>query len=308
METFEVICPVYNERQAIPVFVDRIAKVFDGLRARYACRLLFIDNCSQDGSLDVLRELAVRFDWIEFIEMSRNFGYQVSVECGLRNSVGDITGIVDVDCEDPPELFAEFLGLIESGYDVVYGERTDREEVLLLKLVRKLYYRLTRAAADERFLLDMAEFCAMRKSVREAVNRDATSFPFIRASIGRVGFDIKNVPYKRSKRAVGKTHYNFFGMWVFGFAGVLSSGTLWLRLPAYVFPFWILFSCVLAWFAVVDSSRGALALLAFFGFGFLGFVAVGLALYTARIYKNGLQRPNYYVNIRKSLLKGRGIV
>ena len=240
--------------------------------------------------------------------MSRNFGYQVSVECGLRNSVGDITGVVDVDCEDPPELFAEFLGLIESGYDVVYGERTDREEVLPLKMVRKLYYRLTRAAADERFLLDMAEFCVMRKSVREAVNRDATSFPFIRASIGRVGFDIKNVPYKRNKRAVGKTHYNLFGMWVFGFAGVLSSGTLWLRLPAYVFPFWLLFSCVLAWFAVADGNRGALALLVFAGFGFLGFVAVGLALYTARIYKNGLQRPNYYVNLRKSLLKGREIV
>jgi len=163
-------------------------------------------------------------------------------------------------------------------------------------------------AADERFLLDMAEFCVMRKSVREAVNRDATSFPFIRASIGRVGFDIKNVPYKRNKRAVGESHYNLFGMWVFAFAGVLSSGTLWLRLPAYVFPFWFLFSCVLAWFAVADASRGALALLAFVGFGLLGFVAVGLALYTARIYKNGLQRPNYYVNLRKSLLKGREIV
>ena len=308
METFEVICPVYNERQALPVFVERIAKVFDGLRCRYSCRLLFIDNCSHDDSVAILRDFADRFDWIEFIEMSRNFGYQVSVECGLRNSIGDITGVVDVDCEDPPELFAEFLSLIESGYDVVYGERTDREEGLTLKLVRKLYYRLTRAAADERFLLDMAEFCVMRKNVREAVNRDATSFPFIRASIGRVGFDIKNVPYKRNKRAVGQTHYNLFGMWVFGFAGLLSSGTLWLRLPAYLFPFWFFLSCVLAWLAITASSRIALILLIFNGFMFLGFIAVGLSLYTARIYKNGLHRPNYYVNIRKSVLKGRPII
>jgi len=308
METFEVICPVYNERQAIPAFIERIAKVFDGLRGRYSCRLLFIDNCSNDDSLGILRDFTDRFDWIELIAMSRNFGYQVSIECGLRNSIGDITGIIDVDCEDPPELFTEFLSLIESGYDVVYGERTDREEILVLKLIRKLYYRLTRAAADERFLLDMAEFCVMRKNVREAVNRDATSFPFIRASIGRVGFDIKNVPYKRSKRVFGQTHYNLFGMWIFGFAGFLSSSTLWLRLPAYLFPFWFLLFCVLVWFAIVDSSRSALILLIFNGLAFLSFIAVGLALYTARIYKNGLQRPNYFVNIRKSVLKRQPIL
>jgi len=89
---------------------------------------------------------------------------------------------------------------------------------------------------------------------------------------------------------------------------VLSSGTLWLRLPAYLFPFWFFLSCVLGWLAIAASSWSALILLIFTGFTFLGFVAVGLALYTARIYKNGLQRPNYYVNIRKSGLKGRPII
>ncbi|NCW26715.1 MAG: glycosyltransferase [Verrucomicrobia bacterium] len=308
MQTFEVVCPVFNEKEAIPVFVERISKVFDCLVGRYSCKLLFIDNCSSDGSLEILLDLAERFDWVIVVEMSRNFGYQVSVECGLRNSIGDITGVIDVDCEDPPELFVDFLAQIEGGYDIVYGERADREECLPLKLLRKLYYRVTRAAADELFLLDMAEFCAMRKDVREAVNRDATSFPFIRASIGRVGFDIKNIPYKRSRRSVGRTHYSLFGMWVFGFAGLLSSSTLWLRLPAYLFPFWILLLGFLAWLAIAFSSQASIVLLILAGFGFLGFVTVGLALYTARIYKNGLQRPNYHVNFRKSALKGRQLL
>jgi len=168
-----------------------------------------------------------------------------------------------------------------------------------------LYYRITRAAADERFLLDMAEFCVMRAMVRDAIVKDSTSFPFIRASIGRVGFDTINVSYKRCKRSIGETHYNLLGMLVFGMAGLLSSSTLWLRLPAYIFPFWLLITLGLAGIALSTSNYKAFVLLVTLSLIFLTFISVGVGLYVARTYKNGLRRPNFHVNYRKSCLKGR---
>lgn len=307
MKTFEVICPVYNEQEAIPLFFARIEAVFKTLGKDHDCRLVFIDNCSVDRSQELVRALCERHGWVSLVVMSRNFGYQCSVECGIRNSTADLTGVVDVDCEDPPELFVEFLGHIEQGFDVVYGERKDREEIAFVKLLRKIYYRVNRAAADEHFILDMAEFGVMNRMVREAIVADSSSYPYIRASVGRVGFDVKNVPYKRHRRIAGKTHYNIWRMSVFAVAGILASSTLWLRVPAFVFPFWA--AATAACLAgLLATGRDLFFQLAVVGsLAFLCFSMTGVGLYLARVYKNGLNRPNYHINRKKSVLRGRTV-
>ena len=308
MKTFEVICPVYNEQLTIPLFFERMETVFGVLAESYTCNLVFVDNSSTDRSQTLIRELCSKHSWVSLIVMSRNFGYQCSVECGLRNSQADLTGVVDVDCEDPPEMFVDFLEYIAEGYDLAYGERADRTEVVLLKLLRKLYYRVTRATADEHFILDMAEFCVMTRMVREAVCQDHNSYPFIRASIGRVGFELKNVPYKRQSRVAGETHYNMWRMLVFGVAGILSSSTLWLRLPVYIFPLWCVAVLVLLAGLIHTGEVLYYQLLVSSGLTFLAFALTGVSLYLARVYKNGLQRPNYYINHKKSLVGGRRLI
>ncbi len=120
--------------------------------------------------------------------------------------------MIDVDCEDPPELIPRFVAEHEQGYDIVYGERVDRPEPTYLKWLRKSYYRLVRAVADDNFVLNMAEFSLITAEVRNAVIDEINSFPFIRASIGRIGFRRKNVPYTRERRSAGETHYNLIGM------------------------------------------------------------------------------------------------
>ena len=47
--------------------------------------------------------------------------------------------MIDVDCEDPPEMILEFVKHHEEGFDIVYGERVDRPEPFVLKGLRKLY-------------------------------------------------------------------------------------------------------------------------------------------------------------------------
>ncbi len=174
-----------------------------------------------------------------------------------------------------------------------------------MKLIRKFYYRLTKATADEHFILDMAEFCVMNRMVREAVCQDRTSFPFIRASLGRVGFAVKNVPYKRHQRVAGESYYNMWRLLSFGLAGILSSSTLWLRVPAYVFPFWATLALGLSiarWQTGLEIYFEAMVLSALV---FLSFTATGISLYLARVYKNGLRRPNFFVNHKKSLMQNR---
>jgi dolichol-phosphate mannosyltransferase len=234
--------------------------------------------------------------------MSYNVGYQASLDCGLRTIEADLYAIIDVDCEDPPEMVLEFADCHEAGFDIVYGERVDRPEPTAIKNARKLFYRLLRRFADHDIILDMAEFSLFTREVRDAIVKDRSSFPFLRASIGRVGFRRAALPFTRQKRIAGRTHYNLIGLSIFAIGGLLASSTLLLRLPVYLLPFWLLGLAGLgAWAITAQSPWLALAGL-LLAAGYLGTTVACIALYVARAYKNGLQRPNAIIDRRRSRL------
>ena len=301
LPTLSVICSIYNEAKAIPLFYQRISRVFEQLSSRYTPQLFFVDNGSEDGSLDVIRKLISNNDNLFVFVLSRNFGYQCAIDCAVKNTPGDLFVIIDVDCEDPPEMILDFVKHHESGYDIVYGERTDRPEGFLLRSSRKIFYRIIRRVADENFVLDMAEFSLFTSEVRDAIIQETNSFPFVRSSIGRIGFRRKNIPYRRESRIAGQTHYNLAGMIFFAIAGMLSASTFPLRAAAYVFPFWI---AVLTGLMIAYSANyfWCMPLALLIGFGFCGLTIASASLYIARIYKNGLDRPNAIIRTRLSVL------
>ena len=298
-----VICPVFNEEAALPIFFERTAAVLDSLAERCESEILFVNNGSSDGSLSLMRSFAASRPGVYAATLSRNVGYQRAVECGLRTAKGDLLVVIDADCEDPPEMMRDFLAEHEKGYDVVYGERVDRPEGVIMKRLRRLFYRVTRALGDDEVVLDMAEFALITSAVRDAMVADTSSFPFLRASIGRVGFRRIGLQYKRRVRVAGQTHYNLTRMVVFAVAGILSSTTLFLRLPIYVFPFWIVAVAAAGARYFSSGGSGAALLLLLLICGYFGATAAFIAVYVARIYKNTLGRPNYVIDRKLSWLQ-----
>lgn len=293
-----IVCPVYNEEKVVPLFFDRVVPVINELSDRYKVELLFVNNASTDGTYKAIQGLRQDNDFIYVITLSRNVGYQRSLECGLRNARGDIITFIDVDCEDPPEMLLEFVKYYEHGYDIVYGERVDREEMRPIKALRKIFYHVVQRVADEDIILYMAEFSLITAEVRDAVVDDHNSFPFIRSSISRVGFRRVGIPYKRHRRIAGETHYNIFGMTIFAIAGILSSSTLPLRLPIYLLPLWLLVTAGLGAAQIATGSPWFLLSNLLVACFYLGWTAAFTALYVARTYKNGLGRANYVIHQR----------
>jgi len=297
-----IVCPVYNEEAVILLFFGRILPVLEALTPRYQIRLVFLNNASVDRTRDRIEDVKALWQETYVISMSRNVGYQASLECGLRNVDADLFVIIDVDCEDPPEMIPQFVEKHEEGFDIVYGERVDRPEPNVIKVSRKFFYRLLQMIADEEIILDMAEFSLFTSDVRDAIVDDRSSFPFLRASIGRVGFQRAAIPFARQPRIAGTTHYNIIGMSIFAVAGLLSASTLLLRLPIFILPFWLLALCALgAWAIAIQSAWVGLSALIVFA-GYVGSSIAFIALYVARAYKNGLQRPNAVIDRKRSEL------
>lgn len=297
-----VVCSINNEEKAIPLFFARMREVFRQLPEKYEPSLYFVDNGSTDGSLDAIREINKENPNVYAVVLSRNFGYQAALETGLRHAQGDFYVMIDVDCEDPPEMILDFLAYAEEGYDIVYGERLDRPEALLLKSARTMFYRILKGVSDDSSVMNMAEFSLITAEVRDAILRDSTSYPFLRSSIGRIGFQRKNIPYRRHERICGKSHYNLFSMTVFAVGGILSASTMALRAPVYSFTVWFLAMSVVAIMAIAAPAPWQLPVLVYLTAIFIGWTVMATGMYVARIYKNGLNRPNTIVRYGLSLL------
>lgn len=293
-----VLCPVFNEQSVVGLFFARLIRVIDQLKRTYDVDVVFLNNASTDGTYEAIQSLRRAYDFVYVITLSTNVGYQRSLECGLRNAKADIICFIDVDCEDPPEMLLEFVKQRELGYDLVYGERVDREEIKPIKMLRTFFYQFVYRVADEEIILYMAEFSLFTAEVRDAMVKDNNSFPFIRSSIARVGFRRIGIPYKRHRRIAGKTHYNFFGMTIFAVAGILSASTLPLRLPMYLLPFWLLLTGLLGAGQILTGNAWLLLANVLTACTYIGATLAFTSLYVARTYKNGLGRPNYVIHRR----------
>jgi polyisoprenyl-phosphate glycosyltransferase len=288
-----IICPVFNEELTIPIFYRRLQAAIAPLRVHYSFELIFTDNCSTDRSREIIDALRSQSDEVQVVSLSRNFGYQASLQAGMTYAAGDAAIIIDADCEDPPEMIPQFVEKWEAGFDVVYGIRYDRPEFWPIKAARDLFYRLLQAVADMDIVLYMAEFSLISAPVRDATLNLANSFPFLRSEIGYAGFERHGIRYTRESRVAGKSNYNFARMLRFAGAGILTASTFVLRLPLYCFPVLAILNAILLFSHRFDALV-TLDLL------YLTLLVTFACLYLGRVYKNGIGRPNFHVNTKRS--------
>jgi len=267
----------------------------ESLKGLDSWQVVFVNDGSQDGSLETILTLRAQDPRFKVITLSRNFGYHSVLVAGLTLVDSDLYSIIDVDCEDPPELLAAFFQTIQGGADVAYGIRSQRKEPRLITWFRWLFYYINNHIADSPTVLWMAEFTMMTLQVRNAIIAPRTTYPFLRAEIAYAGFKRVGVPYVRSERIHGKSHYNLYGMTKFAIVAFLSSSTFPLRMITYTA---ILVGALLplsVWWLELSAEQGV-QLAVFLLFYFILFAVPSIALYLARTYKNGVARPVYLVD------------
>jgi len=296
-----VIVAVHNESLNIQPFYERARRVLDSLSGLETWEVVFVNDASEDDSLAEILKLRAVDPRVKVITLSRRFGYHSVLVAGLSKVESDLYAMVDVDCEDPPELLAKFYEAIQGGADVAYGVRSNREEPGLITFMRKVFYYANKWIADSEIVVWMAEFAMITRQVRDAILTPRTTYPFLRAEIGYAGFKRAGISYFRAKRAHGESHYNIFKMTRFAVAGILSSSTFLLRFVMYIAVFvGLLFPlCV---YVVGLSMDQAAKLAIVFSFYFLVVTMPIIALYLARTYKNGVDRPVFIIDKRQTFL------
>jgi dolichol-phosphate mannosyltransferase len=222
-----LVIPVFDEAATLHSLLARLRTALAGLN----WEVIFVDDGSTDGSLDIIRCAALNDQRVKAIGFSRNFGHQAAVTAGLDFADGDAVVVMDADLQDPPELVPRMVELFEQGYDVVSPKRTAREgETFFKRWTAAFFYRAMAQMVDRRLRTDVGDFRLFSRRAVLAIRSFREQHRFMRGLVAWLGLKEAILPFERHAREAGQTKYSLFKMIKFAWTAVSSFSALPLRL------------------------------------------------------------------------------
>ena len=207
----------------------RLREIMESKLPNYEYEHIFSDNSSTDGTVAKLREIAALDSRVKVLVNSRNVGPFRNMWSGMKSASGDcVIPLLPADLQDPPEIIPDFVSNWEKGYLVVYGVRANREESIIMRAARGLYYRIIKKFAAAVIPLNSGEFLLADRRVIDSVLSVDDQYPYIRGLIAQSSIKSTSVPYTWVRRKHGKSKNNFIDLIDQAINGFVSTS----RVPA----------------------------------------------------------------------------
>lgn len=222
----------FNEVENLEEFCRRVREAF-GKLPEYEFDMIIADNCSTDGSRELLRRLAAADRRIKVILNAGNYGHIRSPYNALLQADGDAAVMLCSDLQEPPEMIPELVRRWEEGYRVVCAVKPQSRENPLMFRIRCFYYWLLDLVSELPQLHNFTGFGLYDRRFIEALRRYHEPYPYFRGLVSEIGFRRIEVPYVQEKRKHGRTKNNFFTLYDMAMTGFVNHTKLPLRLAAF---------------------------------------------------------------------------
>lgn len=306
MKKISVVIPMYYEEEVVDICYKRVVNNLKKLSDKYNYEIIFINDGSNDSTLEILKKIASNDDNVKIISFSRNFGHQAAVTAGIRNVTGDAVIIMDADLQDPPELFDGMIEKWEEGYEVVYGKRKTREGESIFKLLTaRMFYNTLNKLSEIEIPKDTGDFRLVDRKVIDVIATLPEHNKFLRGLFSWVGFNQYAYEYNRVNRVAGKTKYPFKKMFKLATDGILSFSAKPLKIVGAIGIFSVIVSIIILIYSIVSYMfklnsltpgwTSIMCTMTFIG----GIILISLWMigeYIARIYEESLGRPEYIID------------
>lgn len=223
-----IVTPCYNEEDNVEELYRRIVDVMSKLPYDY--EHICIDNCSTDGTVKKLKEIAVRDKRVKLIINARNFGHIRSGYYALLQSKGDACVMIASDLQDPPEMITDFLKQWEEGFKIVLAVKPESEESFLISFVRKAYYRFISRISEVPLVKNATGAGLFDRAVIDILRKLQDPYPYFRGILCEIGYPIATVPFKQPRRQRGITKNNFYTLYDLAMLGITNHSKVPLRL------------------------------------------------------------------------------
>ncbi len=296
---------MHNEEDSLSAFFTRLLSALDATGE--SCEIICVNDGSRDGTLERLREFQKSEARLRVVDLSRNFGKEAALTCGIDHALGDAVIPIDADLQDPPELIVEMVRVWRQGFDVVLAQRVDRSSDNLFKRkTAEWFYRLHNAISDPPIPANVGDFRLMDRRVVDALKLLPERRRFMKGLFAWVGFRQATLPYAREARKAGEGKFSGWRLWNFALEGITSFSTAPLRIWTYLGLAIALLAFTFGLFVVgrtlmlgrdLPGYASLITVVLFLG----GVQLIGLGVlgeYIGRLYGEAKGRPIYIVRER----------
>ncbi len=202
-----VVVPIYNEAENVGLLYQAVKKSLERMKVSY--EMVFVDDGSNDGSRDTLRDLASRDPHLRVVLFRTNFGQSAAMSAGFKYSRGEIVVTMDGDLQNDPDDIPRMIEKMGEGYDVVSGWRRKRKDRLILRKIPSLFANRLICSVTRVKLHDTG--CSLKAFRREVVDRIhlyGELHRFLPALARIEGARISELVVNHRPRRYGRSKYN----------------------------------------------------------------------------------------------------
>mgnify|MGYP002622620571 CR=1 FL=1 len=217
-----IVIPTYNEEQNIERCYENVAFFFKTELPEHKWDIIFIDNCSNDNTRFLIRQIVKKDERVKAIFNARNFGQARSHYYGLLQADGDCAVLLHADLQNPLSTVYEFVQCWKNGAKVVIGIKDSSKENKIIFFLRSCYYKFMSEVSEVEQIEHFSDFELLDRDFLEILKDLDDPTPYLRGIVSEFGFKMEKVHYIQEKRENGKSKANFLTLYDFAMNGITS--------------------------------------------------------------------------------------
>jgi glycosyltransferase involved in cell wall biosynthesis len=227
-----VIAPFSNESEILEAFVSEVVELLQKHYAYY--ELILINDGSEDATSAKLSLLLKEYEGIRAIDLSRHFGSEVAISCGLDTAIGDIV-VVMLPASDPPELIPELVERCRHGENILIGVRQKRSgEPLWMKVGSNLFYWFCLRILKIPLTKNATQFRVMSRQVVNALTQIDDKYRYLRLLGNYIGYKNQTFIYQPIRRSKNIQNRSIFASINLAFQIIFINSVHPLRFASYL--------------------------------------------------------------------------
>ena len=233
MALLSLVVPCYNEKDALHPFMEELERVINQL-TDIQTEVILVNDGSRDNTLEIMRELRDKYEYVRYISFSRNFGKESAILAGLSAAEGDWAAVMDADLQDPPALLPDMLKAVrEEGYDCAGTRRMNRKgEPPIRSFFARRFYRLINKMSDTKLVDGARDYKLLSRAAVDALIAMPEVNRFSKGLYEWIGFRTKWFAFENVERVAGETNWSFWKLFKYSIEGIVSFTTMPLKLAA----------------------------------------------------------------------------
>lgn len=203
---FSIVIPAYSEEENIN---QLLVEIEDTFKDEVDLEVILVDDGSPVSLEDVIKKSEYKFN-IQIVTNRYNLGQSKSIEVGLKNSNGDVIGLIDADCQNPPkELKKLYDYFVVNNFDAIISFRKNRKDEFLRKTVSRLANFILKIFTKSKFKDLGSSLKVIKRECLESITFKGDMHRFISPMLQARGYSIFEIEVEHAERTKGVSKYGF---------------------------------------------------------------------------------------------------